>query len=100
MILDVFDSQGSTYEEPIVLDIGSKDTSCGLTYVALSRATNSFNIFHIGYARSRLVANFRCIRGNARVSARARSCVHVCVCVCVCVCVLRVGACVCAFAST
>ena len=56
--ITIHKSQGSSFWEPIVLDIGSSDRSCGSTYVAMSRCTASRQIFHSGYARDRIKKNF------------------------------------------
>jgi ATP-dependent DNA helicase PIF1 len=56
--ITIHKSQGSSFWEPIVLDIGMSDRSCGSTYVAMSRCTASRQIFHSGYARDRIKKNF------------------------------------------
>jgi hypothetical protein len=51
-------SQGSSFDVPVVVDIGKADQTCGSTYVAMSRCTASDQIFHSGYARERITKNF------------------------------------------
>jgi ATP-dependent exoDNAse (exonuclease V) alpha subunit len=51
-------SQGSSFDVPVVVDIGKADQTCGSTYVAMSRCTASDRIFHSGYARERITKNF------------------------------------------
>ena len=56
--ITIHKSQGSSFEVPIVMDIGKSDQTCGSTYVAMSRCTASCLIFHSGYARERIMKNF------------------------------------------
>jgi len=56
--ITIHKSQGSSFTVPILMDIGKSDKTCGSTYVAMSRCTESCLIFHSGYARERITKNF------------------------------------------
>jgi len=70
--ITIHKSQGSTFTEPIVMDIGKSDRTCGSTYVALSRCTASNQVFHPGYARDRLTKNFDSAAFKCRMKEEQR----------------------------
>ena len=65
-------TQGSTFVQNVVIDIGKADKSSGLTYVALSRATLDDQIHHCGYPEDRLEKNFKAAGFIARVIEERR----------------------------
>ncbi len=70
-------SQGSTFVQNVVIDIGKADKASGLIYVALSRATLDNQIHHCGYPEDRLDQNFKAAGIIARV-IEERRCVQFC----------------------
>ena len=70
--ISIHKSQGSSFFEPVVFDIGPSDRSCGATYVAMSRCTASDQIFHGGYARDRLTKNFESPAFKCRLKEEQR----------------------------
>lgn len=65
-------TQGSTFVQNVVIDIGKADKASGLTYVALSRATLDDQIHHCGYPEDRIEKNFKAAGFIARVIEERR----------------------------
>jgi hypothetical protein len=65
-------TQGSTFVQNVVIDIGKADKASGLTYVALSRATLDDQIHHCGYPEDRIEKNFKAVGFIARVIEERR----------------------------
>ena len=70
--ITIHKSQGSTFTDAIVMDIGKSDRTCGSTYVALSRCTASNQVFHLGYARDRIKKNFDSAAFKCRMKEEQR----------------------------
>lgn len=70
--ITIHKSQGSSFSVPIVMDIGQSDRTCGSTYVAMSRCTQSQQIFHGGYARERIMKNFNSPAFKCRMKEEQR----------------------------
>ncbi len=69
---NIFNTQGSTFVQNVVIDIGKADKASGLTYVALSRATLDDQIYHCGYPEDRIEKHFKAAGFIARVIEEQR----------------------------